>query len=119
MSPTIELVYHSFLDGLVPKLWGDNSYLSLKPLASWINDLILRVKFMTEWLYDGTAWREVGTENAYVYIPMLYAERALSPFFPHPVIIVNTIKNDMPKTTLTILNFLFFSKTISISINIF
>ena len=28
MSPTIELVYHSFLDGLVPKLWGDNSYLS-------------------------------------------------------------------------------------------
>ena len=53
MSPTIELVYHSFLDGLVPKLWGDNSYLSLKPLASWINDLILRVKFMSEWLYDG------------------------------------------------------------------
>ena len=53
MSPTIELVYHSFLDGLVPKLWADNSYLSLKPLASWINDLILRVKFMSDWLYNG------------------------------------------------------------------
>ena len=53
MSPLIELVYHSFLDGLVPKLWRHNSYLSLKPLASWINDLILRVKFMSDWLYNG------------------------------------------------------------------
>ena len=53
MSPTIELVCHSFFDGLVPKLWGDNSYLSLKPLASWINDLILRAKFISDWLYNG------------------------------------------------------------------
>ena len=53
MSPTIELVYHSFLDNLVPKLWADNAYLSLKPLTSWIKDLILRVKFMESWLYEG------------------------------------------------------------------
>ena len=53
MSPQIEKVYHSFLDGLVPKLWADNAYLSLKPLSSWIKDLILRVKFMSKWLYDG------------------------------------------------------------------
>jgi dynein heavy chain len=53
MSPTIELVYHSFLDNLVPELWADNAYLSLKPLTSWIKDLILRVKFMESWLYEG------------------------------------------------------------------
>ena len=44
MSPTIELVYHSFLDGQVPKLWGDNSYLSLKPLASLLNLLIQNIQ---------------------------------------------------------------------------
>ena len=53
MSPQIEKVYHSFLDGTVPKLWADNAYLSLKPLSSWIKDLIERVKFMSAWLYEG------------------------------------------------------------------
>ena len=53
MSPQIEKVYHSFLDGQVPKLWADNAYLSLKPLGSWIKDLIERVNFMSAWLYEG------------------------------------------------------------------
>ncbi|MCQ2818640.1 MAG: hypothetical protein MJ252_15335 [archaeon] len=53
MSPQIEMVYHSFLNGQVPTLWADNAYLSLKPLSGWIIDLIKRFQFMTSWLYDG------------------------------------------------------------------
>ena len=53
MSPQIKKVYYSFLDGVVPKLWADNAYLSLKPLSSWIKDLIARANFMASWLYDG------------------------------------------------------------------
>lgn len=36
------------------KLWADKGFLSLKPLGSWIEDLIARVKFLNEWINNGT-----------------------------------------------------------------
>ncbi len=53
MSPDIEKNYSSFLTKSVPKLWEDNAYLSLKPLASWAADLVQRVLFMSKWLGEG------------------------------------------------------------------
>jgi dynein heavy chain, axonemal len=53
MSPDIEKIYHSFLNKSVPKMFEDNAYLSLKPLASWAADLAQRMQFMSKWLYEG------------------------------------------------------------------
>jgi dynein heavy chain len=38
----------------VGKLWADKGFLSLKPLGSWIEDLISRVRFLNEWIKEGT-----------------------------------------------------------------
>jgi dynein heavy chain len=53
MSPDIENIYNSFLGSNVPKLWEDNAYLSLKPIASWMMDFVERILFMEKWLYEG------------------------------------------------------------------
>jgi dynein heavy chain len=53
MSPDLELVYFSFIDGKVPLKWETAAYLSLKPLASWVVDLVERFNFMREWLEVG------------------------------------------------------------------
>ncbi len=36
MSEELEKMSNSIFDNLVPKMWGDKGFLSLKPLASWI-----------------------------------------------------------------------------------
>lgn len=41
------------LNNQVPKTWEKVGFLSLKPLASWINDLKNRVESMREWLING------------------------------------------------------------------
>ena len=38
MNPIIEEVYKSILSNKVPKLWS-NTFLSLKPLFNWVDDL--------------------------------------------------------------------------------
>lgn len=46
MSEEMEKVYNSFLNNQVPSLWSDTAYPSLKPLGSWVKDLILRTSFV-------------------------------------------------------------------------
>ena len=53
MSIDLEEMFKSFMVKKVPKNWEKCSYLSLKPLASWVNDFIERMEFMSKWLYDG------------------------------------------------------------------
>ena len=53
MSMELEGVMARFLDGKVPEPWEGAGYPSLKPLASWVNDLIARVTFISKWLYGG------------------------------------------------------------------
>jgi len=36
MSEELEKMSNSIFDNLVPKMWQDKGFLSLKPLASWI-----------------------------------------------------------------------------------
>lgn len=48
MSFELESIAGSIIDGQVPKQWL-NVYLSMKPLGSWIRDLIQRVQFFTGW----------------------------------------------------------------------
>jgi len=53
MSADLDEAYYSLLNNKVPKLWEKSSYLSLKPLGSWIIDLAERVAFFADWLTTG------------------------------------------------------------------
>jgi dynein heavy chain len=45
---------NSLFDNQVPVLWSDKGFLSLKPLSSWINDLVDRINFLQKWIDNGT-----------------------------------------------------------------
>lgn len=53
MTQELDIMYVSFQNGVVPPNWEDVAYPSLKPLASWFNDLVERVAFMEKWLTEG------------------------------------------------------------------
>jgi dynein heavy chain len=53
LSPELEEVCKSMLIAKVPTMWASKSYPSLKPLGSYINDLILRIQFFQSWFDNG------------------------------------------------------------------
>ncbi|CAH8618587.1 unnamed protein product [Heterobilharzia americana] len=53
MSADLEDVFNSVMVGKLPSVWATKSFPSLKPLGSYIQDLIYRLKFFADWLiYD-------------------------------------------------------------------
>ena len=53
MSEVLDKMYVSLMNNKVPGNWERYAYPSLKPLASWFEDLIERVAFMENWLMNG------------------------------------------------------------------
>mmetsp|Transcript_21660 Transcript_21660/g.21327 ORF Transcript_21660/g.21327 Transcript_21660/m.21327 type:complete len:369 (+) Transcript_21660:2069-3175(+) len=54
MSEDLEKLANSLFDNTVPAPWEAVGFLSLKPLASWVQDLNDRVKFLSDWIEGGT-----------------------------------------------------------------
>ncbi len=54
MSEDLERMEKSLFNNMVPEIWSDRGFLSLKPLMSWIKDLNDRVSFLSNWIAKGT-----------------------------------------------------------------
>lgn len=54
MTQDLERMYRALVEGKVPHLWMAKSYPSLKPLGSYFDDLVERVKFFEGWVHKGT-----------------------------------------------------------------
>ena len=54
MSQQLQLIATSLFNNQVPKLWDQKGFLSMKPLASWTEDLNARINFLQEWIDNGT-----------------------------------------------------------------
>ena len=56
MSGELEGMGNSMVIGKVPLIWAEVAYPSLKPLGSWVNDLLDRINFLgVEWMDKGIA----------------------------------------------------------------
>ncbi|NXM42418.1 DYH1 protein, partial [Gymnorhina tibicen] len=53
MSSRLELMATSLYNNSVPEIWNTKAYPSLKPLASWVNDLVQRIEFLQNWISHG------------------------------------------------------------------
>ncbi|XP_072318696.1 dynein axonemal heavy chain 6 [Eucyclogobius newberryi] len=53
MSEEMDRIYTSFLNNQVPSHWANSAYPSLKTLASWVKDLVLRTIFIQAWITRG------------------------------------------------------------------
>ena len=54
MSEELDAAAVALFDNAVPSAWAPNiGFLSLKPLASWINDLNDRIAFLSKWVDSG------------------------------------------------------------------
>ena len=53
MSQELEEMSKSLFNNQVPAIWAKAAYPSLKPLAAWVSDLILRIQFIQGWVDKG------------------------------------------------------------------
>ena len=53
MSESLERMANSLFLNQVPAQWTAKAYPSLKPLASWVTDLLARVEFIHKWIDNG------------------------------------------------------------------
>jgi len=52
MSDAMETLMNSLFDGKVPATWEKVAFVSMRPLAGWMDNLVQRVKQLQDWVID-------------------------------------------------------------------
>uniref|UniRef100_A0A8D2LID0 Dynein axonemal heavy chain 1 n=1 Tax=Varanus komodoensis TaxID=61221 RepID=A0A8D2LID0_VARKO len=91
MSSQLELMSNSLYNNLVPEMWNSKAYPSLKPLASWVNDLLLRIDFLHKWIAKGIP--PVFWISGF-FFPQAFLTGTLQNFARKSVISIDTISFD-------------------------
>jgi len=85
MSQELESMSTSLFNNQVPVLWEKAAYPSLKPLAAWVADLVLRTQFIRHWIDNG--------------IPIVYW---ISGFFFPQAFLTGTLQNYARRNVISI-----------------
>ncbi|XP_045521817.1 dynein axonemal heavy chain 1-like [Pieris brassicae] len=88
MSEALESMSGSLARNSVPNMWSSKAYPSLKPLAAWVKDLVLRVQFMQQWADGGIP--KVFWISGF-YFPQAFLTGALQNYARKHVIAIDTV----------------------------
>lgn len=92
MSEDLEKMGNSLYDNQVPLDWGaPKGFLSLKPLASWQNDLLDRIDFLSKWVESGTP---VAFWISGFFFPQAFFTAALQNFARKHIIAIDELQFD-------------------------
>lgn len=91
MSLQLELMAASLYNNTVPELWNAKAYPSLKPLSSWVMDLLQRLDFLQTWIQGGIP--AVFWISGF-FFPQAFLTGTLQNFARKSVISIDTISFD-------------------------
>uniref|UniRef100_A0A452QQ37 Uncharacterized protein n=1 Tax=Ursus americanus TaxID=9643 RepID=A0A452QQ37_URSAM len=91
MSSQLELMATSLYNNIVPELWNAKAYPSLKPLSSWVMDLMQRLDFLQAWVQGGIP--AVFWISGF-FFPQAFLTGTLQNFARKSVISIDTISFD-------------------------
>uniref|UniRef100_A0A4W3IMR6 Dynein axonemal heavy chain 1 n=1 Tax=Callorhinchus milii TaxID=7868 RepID=A0A4W3IMR6_CALMI len=91
MSSQLELMSNSLYNNSVPEFWNSKAYPSLKPLSSWVLDLLERIKFIQLWINAGIP--PVFWISGF-FFPQAFLTGTLQNFARRSVVSIDTISFD-------------------------
>ncbi|XP_076985171.1 dynein axonemal heavy chain 1 isoform X3 [Tamandua tetradactyla] len=91
MSSQLELMAASLYNNTVPEVWKAKAYPSLKPLSSWVMDLLQRLNFLQVWIQGGIP--AVFWISGF-FFPQAFLTGTLQNFARKSVISIDTISFD-------------------------